>query len=105
MLFVETPVFTRELQTLLPDDVYSSLQLALMFRPEAGAVISGGAGVRKIRWSLPGKGKRGGVRVIYYWQRSEEVIYMLWIYPKSRQEDLTQEQLRMMRRYVKENLK
>lgn len=67
MLFVETPVFTRELQTLLPDDVYSSLQLALMFRPEAGAVIPGGAGLRKIRWSLPGKGKRGGVRVIYYW--------------------------------------
>jgi mRNA-degrading endonuclease RelE of RelBE toxin-antitoxin system len=105
MRFVETRVFTRELQTLLPDDVYSSLQLALMFRPEAGAVIPGGAGLRKIRWSLPGKGKRGGVRVIYYWQRSEEVIYLLWIYPKSRQEDLTQEQLRELRKFVRENLK
>lgn len=105
MRFVETPVFTRELQTLLPDDVYSSLQLALMFRPEAGAVIPGGAGLRKIRWSLPGKGKRGGVRVIYYWQRAEEVIHMLWIYPKSRQEDLTQGQLRELRKFVRENLK
>ncbi|HEY2986927.1 MAG TPA: type II toxin-antitoxin system RelE/ParE family toxin [Candidatus Binatia bacterium] len=105
MRFVETPVFTRELQTLLPDDVYGSLQLALMFRPEAGAIIPGGAGLRKIRWSFPGKGKRGGVRVIYYWQRSEEVIYMLWIYPKSRQEDLTQRQLRELRKFVRENLK
>ena len=105
MRFVETPTFTQEVLDLLPDDLYRALQLALWSRPEAGAIISGGGGVRKIRWSLPGKGKRGGVRVIYYWQRSEEIIYMLWIYPKSRQEDLTPEQLKTLRRLVKENLK
>jgi hypothetical protein len=105
MRFVETPVFTREVEALLTDDVYCSLQLALTFRPEAGALISGGAGLRKIRWSVPGKGKRGGVRVIYYWQKSEEVIYMLLVYPKSRQENLTPAQLRDLRKLVKENFK
>jgi mRNA-degrading endonuclease RelE of RelBE toxin-antitoxin system len=105
MRFVETLVFTRGIQELLPDEVYRSLQLALLFRPEAGAIIPGSGGLRKIRWSLPGKGKRGGVRVIYYWHRSEEVIYMLLIYQKARQEDLTQEQLRVLRKFVKENLK
>ena len=105
MRFVETPVFTREVEALLTDDVYFSLQLALAFRPEAGALIPGGAGLRKIRWNLAGKGKRGGVRVIYYWQKSEEVIYMLLVYPKSRQEDLTPAQLKELRKLVKENFK
>ena len=105
MRFIETPVFTRELQGLLSDDDYRSLQLALLLRPDAGALIPSGGGLRKLRWSLPGKGKRGGARVIYYWQREEDVIYMLFVYSKSRQEDLSQEQLRILRKLVKENLK
>ncbi len=105
MRFVETPVFPRDVQRVLPDDVYRSLQLALLLRPEVGAIIRGSGGLRKIRWGLPGKGKRGGLRVIYYWHKSEEVIYMLLIYQKSRQEDLTQDQLRVLRQLVKENLK
>ena len=105
MRFVETPVFTRLVQDLLPDDDYRCLQFSLLLRPEAGAIIPGGGGLRKVRWSLPGKGKRGGLRVIYYWHRAEEVIYLLLIYQKSRQEDLTQEQLRLLRKLVKENFK
>jgi len=105
MRFVETPVFTREMLRLLRDDDYRSLQLALLFRPEAGAIISGGGGLRKLRWSLPGRGKRGGIRVIYYWQKGEEVIYLLFVYPKNRQEDLTPQQLKILRNLVKENLK
>jgi putative transcriptional regulator len=60
MRFVETPVFTRALLNLLSDDEYRSLQLALMLRPDAGDLIPGSGGLRKFRWSLAGKGKRGG---------------------------------------------
>jgi len=105
MRFVETAVFTRALLNLLSDDEYSSLQLALMLRPDAGDLIPGSGGLRKLRWSLSGKGKRGGTRLIYYWQRGGEVIYMLYIYAKSRQDDLTREQLRTLSKLVKENLK
>jgi len=105
MRFVESAVFTRALLNLLSDDEYSSLQLALMLRPDAGDLIPGSGGLRKLRWSLSGKGKRGGTRLIYYWQRGGEVIYMLFIYAKSRQDDLTREQLRTLSKLVKENLK
>jgi hypothetical protein len=105
MIFIETLVFTRQLRALLPDDEYRNLQLALLLRPEAGPIISGGGGLRKIRWGLPGKGKRGGVRMIYYWDKAKDCIYMLLVYPKSRQEDLTPTQLRTLRKLVQENLK
>lgn len=105
MLFVETRVFTRELQGFMSDDDYRALQSALLLRPAAGAIIPGGSGLRKLRWGFRGTGKRGGLRLIYYWHKAEERIYMLLIYPKSRQEDLTQEQLRILRKLVKENLK
>ena len=105
MRFVETPVFTRAVLNLLSDDEYRSLQLALMLRPDAGDLIPGSGGLRKLRWSMPGKGKRGGARLIYYWQRGGDVIYMLFIYAKSRQDDLTPEQLRTLSKLVKENLK
>lgn len=105
MLFVETPVFTRELQDLMSDDDYRALQSALLLRPEAGALIPGGGDLRKVRWGLPGTGKRGGLRLIYYWQKAEDRIYMLLVYRKSRQEDLTPQQLRVLRKLVKENLK
>jgi len=105
MLFVETPIFTREIHDLIPDDDYRNLQFALLLRPEAGAIIPGSGGLRKVRWGSAGKGKRGGLRVIYYWNKAEEYIYMLLVYGKSRQEDLTKEQLRTLRKLVKENLK
>ena len=66
MRFIETPVFTTALRRHLEDDAYGALQLALVLRPEQGAIIPGGAGVRKMRWAFRGKGKRGGLRVIYY---------------------------------------
>ncbi len=105
MRFVETPVFTRELRRLLSDDDYYALQLALLFRPEQGAVIPGSGGLRKLRWSLKSKGKRGGLRVIYYWHKESDAIYMLLVYPKNRQENLTQEQLRILSRLVREEFK
>jgi hypothetical protein len=64
MRFIETPIFTRAVDDLLDDEQYRSLQLALLLRPESGALIPGMGGLRKIRWSLKGKGKRGGCRII-----------------------------------------
>ena len=98
-------MFTRDVVELLPDDEYRDLQLALALRPEAGAVIRGSGGLRKIRWAVPGRGKRGGVRVIYYRATRESVIFMLMVYAKSRQDDLTPQQLRVLRKLVQEEFR
>lgn len=94
MQFVETPIFTSQVEELLSDDEYRGLQLALVLRPEQGALIPGSGGIRKLRWRRRERGKRGGVRVIYYWITTEETIYMLFVYPKTRQSDLNNEQLK-----------
>ena len=101
VLFIETSLFTKDIKSLLPDEGYRRLQTALLLRPEMGEVIQHSGGLRKVRWNLPGEGKRGGLRVIYYWD-PPETIYMLLAYKKSAQEDLTNEQLTILRRLVKE---
>jgi hypothetical protein len=103
MIFIETSVFTKEIERLLPDESYRMLQSVLMLRPEAGSVIRGGGGLRKIRWSLPGSGKRGALRVIYYWS-PPDTLFMLLPYRKTEQEDLTPDQLKLLRKLVKEFL-
>jgi mRNA-degrading endonuclease RelE of RelBE toxin-antitoxin system len=105
MRFIETQVFTSELAGLLNAEEYRRLQLALALRPEQGAVIRGSGGLRKIRWGASGRGKRGGIRVIYYWDPAGEACYMLFVYPKTEQGDLTQAQLKMLRRLVQEEFK
>jgi len=105
MRFVETPIFTKELCDQLDDDRYRALQLALILRPEQGDVIQGSGGLRKLRWGVKGRGKRGGLRVIYFYEKAEEAIYMLFIYPKNEQEDLTPTQLRFLGRLVREEFK
>lgn len=105
MIFIETPIFTKRIAQLLPDENYTALQQALLHRPELGATMPGSGGIKKLRWRLPGGGKRGGVRVIYYWDTPEDVIYMLLIYKKNRQEDLSADQLRVIRRLLEEYLK
>jgi hypothetical protein len=103
--FVETPVFTREVTELLSDEEYRGLQLALLFRPEQGPLIPKSGGLRKLRWGRSGGGKRGGLRVIYYWDKEAAAIYMLFVYPKSAQEDLTASQLKVLSKLVREELK
>jgi mRNA-degrading endonuclease RelE of RelBE toxin-antitoxin system len=78
MRFVETPVFTAALQRHLDDEQYRQLQIALMLRPEQGPIIRASGGLRKVRWAKPGAGKRGGLRVIYYWTPAERAFYMLY---------------------------
>ena len=102
MEFIETPTFTRLLVSLLTDDEYSRLQNVLVENPERGDIIKGGGGIRKLRFALPGRGKSGGVRVIYYWLRDGGQIYMLLIYPKSKKDDLTDRETALLRDFVKE---
>ena len=102
MRFIETPIFTRTVVEFLGDEDYRSMQLALLLRPELGSLIRRSGGLRKIRWSLSGRGKRGGLRIIYFWDEASETFYMLYVYPKNEQEDLTAQQLRVLRRLVRE---
>jgi len=104
MRFIETQIFTKQVQKLLKDDSYRMLQSALMLRPDAAPVIPGSGGLRKMRWSLPGSGKRGSLRVLYYWDLPED-IYMIFIYQKVKQESITPAQLKVLRKLVEENLK
>jgi hypothetical protein len=102
MRFVETPVFSDQVVDLLDDDEYRALQTSLILRPEQGALIRGSGGLRKMRWSASGRGKRGGTRVIYYWWRADETFLMLFLYAKNVQDDLTHEQLKALGRFVEE---
>lgn len=102
MEFIETSTFTRLLAGLLTDDEYASLQRILVENPEQGAIIRGGGGIRKLRHALSGRGKSGGVRVIYYWLREDGQIYMLLIYPKSKKDTLTAQEIAVLRDLVKE---
>ena len=105
MRFIETAVFTASLRRHLDDEQYRALQLALVLRPEQGARIRGGEGLRKLRWSAEGRGKRGGVRTIYYWAVEAEVCFMLFMYAKNEQGDLTPKQLGILVRAVREEFK
>jgi len=91
--------------SLLTDDEYSQLQVALFAHPDGGAIIPRSGGLRKIRWSMTGRGKRGGVRVIYYWITKEDQILMLFMYPKNVQDDLTPLQLKTLREVVEKEFK
>jgi hypothetical protein len=100
MQIVETPVFTRRVTEILTDEEYRGLQSALLVRPDAGNLIVGTGGARKIRWALDGRGKSGGVRVIYFWAATREIILMLLVYPKNEQDTLTDVQKKLLRKVV-----
>lgn len=102
MIIIETSLFTRHLRELLSDEEYRELQNFLVCRPDAGSLIVGSAGLRKLRWAQQGKGKRGGIRIIYYWTVSSEQILMLFIYPKSARDDLTPKQIKILKKIVEE---
>lgn len=105
MVIIETPIFTRRVQDILSDDEYRLLQAQLVQRPDAGKIIPGSGGLRKLRWSASSRGKRGGARVIYYWFVSDEVILMLFAFPKNEQADLTPNQLKQLKKLVEGELK
>ena len=86
--FVESSLFERYLAVYLDDDEYGELQQYLMLNPEAGEIVRGSGGVRKLRWSRPGMGKRGGLRVIYYVQLEPNEFWMLTLYSKSKRDNV-----------------
>jgi len=88
MIFIETSLFTKLVEALLSKEEYSNLQQYMLKKPDAGDIVPGSGGVRKLRWKKEGKGKRGGVRIIYYWKKSEDEIWMLTAYEKSKQENI-----------------
>ncbi len=100
MVIVETSIFTRRVIRLLDDESYRLLQTDLLHDPERGVLLRGSGGLRKLRWALPGRGKRSGVRIIYYWADAHGRLLMLLIYGKNEQDDLSAEQVRQLRQLV-----
>ena len=100
MRFVETKVFSRVIADLITDDDYRALQTALITRPQLGVVIPGGGGIRKVLRAVPGRGKQGGARILYFWEDEPEVFFMLYAYPKNERDDLAPVQLRALRKLV-----
>lgn len=100
--FIETAVFTDQVVKALSDDEYSKFQSFLAEQPTAGTPISGTGGARKIRWADPnrGKGKRGGIRTIYFYRDQHEQILMLYLYSKDEQDDLTQGQKKALKAVI-----
>ncbi len=88
MEFIETSLFTSLIYDYLSEDEYLDLQVYLLQHPDSGKIIRGSGGVRKIRWASKGKGKSGGIRVIYYWKDRKEEIWLLTVYAKNEQETI-----------------
>jgi mRNA-degrading endonuclease RelE of RelBE toxin-antitoxin system len=101
MEFIEASTFTKHLYEYLSEDEYSGLQSFLLQYPEAGKVVRGSGGVRKIRWAMSGKGKSGGVRVIYYFKKHADEIWLLTIYSKNEVENIPAHILRQIAQEVK----
>ena len=102
MVIVETSIFTKQVQKLLTDEEYRQLQSDLANRPDIGAIIPKSGGLRKVRWGYRGQGKRSGVRVIYYWAVSQEHLLMLLMYPKNVQDNLSTNQLKVLKQIIED---
>ena len=99
MEFIEAPAFTRYLSEYLSDDEYRRLQLRLTVDPERGDLMPGTGGFRKLRWTDPkrGKGRRGGLRIIYYFFPTDQQIWLMTLYDKDEAADLTAKEEKMLK--------
>jgi len=104
MLFIELPPFREFADAHWQDDDLRRLQATLIASPETGELIRGARGLRKMRWSLEGRGKRGGARVIYYWVAQDDRIYLVHAYAKNEAADLTPAQIRLLAELVRNEI-
>ena len=100
MIFMETSYYTSIIFEYLSDDEHAKLQAHLIECPDDGDIIKGTGGIRKIRWSAKGKGKSGGVRIIYYWRTARDHIYLLTIYGKNEASTLTAREKGLLKKLV-----
>lgn len=98
--FIETKLFSQLREEYPPDDEYARLEEALIERPDRGVLIPGSGGVRKLRWSGSGRGKRGGIRVIYYAKVRDDVLFMLTIYAKNEDDNIPSHILRKIKEEI-----
>lgn len=101
MLFIETSTFTKLLPSYLTDEEYRGLQTYLLQKPDAGDLIKGSGGVRKVRWAPAGSGKSGGIRAIYYWKKSDHEVWMLTLYSKSERASIPGHMLKQIAEAIK----
>jgi len=100
MEFIEATAFTKYVYDYLTDDEFLGLQGFLLKYPELGKIVPGSGGVRKLRWGASGKGKSGGVRVIYYFKKQDDEIWLLTIYSKNETENIPAHILRQIRKEI-----
>jgi hypothetical protein len=100
-VFIEVPVFTEDATKDLPEEELRNIQALLTVNPQAGTLIPGCKGLWKLRWPGRGRGKRGGIRLIYYWAVKRDQILLLYLFPKNETEDLTPKQYKILREYVR----
>jgi hypothetical protein len=100
LTFIESRGFTEKLATLVSDDAYRAFQNELQANPEKGDIIQGTGGVRKVRMRLPGRGKSGGARVIYLFLEHYARIYLLTLYSKNQQVNLSSDEKKEVRKAV-----
>ena len=107
LIFRETSLFTRQVVEKLTDSEYLELQAALVLEPELGDLIPQTGGLRKLRWreSRRGKGKRGGVRIIYYWYEPKSLVYFLVMYSKTDRDDLSAEERKTLTKLINAEFK
>ena len=102
MIFIETSIFTKLIGQYLTDDEYFGLQKFLLQYPETGKIIRETGGVRKLRWATSGKGKSGGIRIIYYWKSRDDEIWLLTVYSKSERETIPNHILRKIAEEIRD---
>jgi mRNA-degrading endonuclease RelE of RelBE toxin-antitoxin system len=100
MEFIEASAFAKHVYDYLSDEEYSGFQHFLLLHPESGKVVPGSGGIRKVRWAMSGKGKRGGVRVIYYYKKQQDEIWLLTIYSKNVVENIPAHVLRQIAKEI-----